>query len=86
MHRAGSKPEVVSEENPPPTPHPALSLYLVGWGVPGLLVGLSGAVNYSGYANPNYCSLGPGPGFTPVIIPVGAIAVFIVTKALMVYF
>ncbi|XP_014276232.1 adhesion G protein-coupled receptor A3 [Halyomorpha halys] len=84
MHRVGSKPEVVPEENAPPTPHPALGLYLVGWGIPGLLVGLSGAVNPSGYANPHYCSLGPGPGFTPVIVPVGAIAVFIFTRALMV--
>lgn len=84
MHRVGSKPEVVPDENPPPSPHPALGLYLVGWGIPGLLVGLSGAVNPTGYANHRYCSLGPGPGFTPVIVPVGAVAVFIFTRALMV--
>lgn len=84
MHRNGSKPEVVTEEVPQPAPNPALGLYLVGWGIPGLLVGLSGAVNPAGYANIGFCSLGPGPGFTPVIVPVGAVAVFIFTRALMV--
>lgn len=63
---------------------PTLGQYLVGWGVSSLLVGLSGAVNPSGYAAPTYCCLGPGPGFTPLLVPIFALFVFIITRSLMV--
>lgn len=67
-----------------PVGQPLVGLYLVGWGVSALLVGLSGAVNPMGYASTTYCALGPGPGFIPVLVPVSALFVFIFTRALMV--
>ncbi|KAL1122463.1 hypothetical protein AAG570_002794 [Ranatra chinensis] len=62
---------------------PIVGLYLVGWGVAALLVGLSGAVNPAGYAAPTYCSLTPGPAFMPVLVPVTALLVFIFIRFLM---
>uniref|UniRef100_A0A146MFV1 G-protein coupled receptor 124 n=1 Tax=Lygus hesperus TaxID=30085 RepID=A0A146MFV1_LYGHE len=74
----------VDEGGPQVVGQPLVGLYLVGWGVSALLVGLSGAVNPKGYAAPTYCTLGPGPGFIPVLVPVSALFVFIFTRALMV--
>ncbi|XP_014241185.1 adhesion G protein-coupled receptor A3 [Cimex lectularius] len=91
MHRALAKMEPVvstgsddGSGRPEVVGQPLVGLYLVGWGVSGLLVGLSGAVNPKGYATPTYCSLGPGPGFTPVLVPISALFIFIFTRALMV--
>ena len=51
-----------------------VGLYLFGWGVGGVVVGLSGAVHPPGYATPTLCSPTPGP----------AVLLFILTRALMV--
>ncbi|XP_073997137.1 adhesion G protein-coupled receptor A3-like isoform X2 [Rhodnius prolixus] len=63
---------------------PLTGLYLVGWGVSVLLVGLSGAVNPPGYVTPTYCSIAPRPAFTPVLLPATTIQLFILTTALLV--
>ena len=44
---------------------PLLGIYMVGWGIPMLLCGMSSAVNLPGYGGHegDYCFLKPGPAF-----------------------
>lgn len=63
---------------------PLVGLYLVGWGIAGLLCGLSGAVNLPHYAADYHCSLGPGPGVTALLVPCGALMLYLLIRSLMV--
>ncbi|XP_050546480.1 adhesion G protein-coupled receptor A3 isoform X2 [Daktulosphaira vitifoliae] len=49
---------------------PLLGIYMVGWGIPILLCGMSSAVNLSGYGGHegNYCFLRPGPAFGFIVV------------------
>lgn len=49
---------------------PLLGIYMVGWGIPMLLCGMSSAVNLPGYGGHegDYCFLKPGPAFGFIIV------------------
>jgi len=49
---------------------PLLGIYMVGWGIPMLLCGMSSAVNLPGYGGHEgeYCFLKPGPAFGFIIV------------------
>lgn len=49
---------------------PLLGIYMVGWGIPILLCGMSSAVNLPGYGGHegDYCFLKPGPAFGFIIV------------------
>lgn len=63
---------------------PLVGLYLVGWGVAGLVCGLSGAVNLPFYAGAHHCSLGPGPGVSALLGPCFGLTFYLLARALMV--
>ncbi|XP_050421143.1 adhesion G protein-coupled receptor A3 isoform X2 [Adelges cooleyi] len=49
---------------------PLLGIYMVGWGIPMLLCGMSSAVNLPGYGGHegDYCFLKPGPAFGFIVV------------------
>lgn len=48
---------------------PLLGIYMVGWGIPMLLCGMSSAVNLPGYGgHGDYCFLKPGPAFGFILL------------------
>lgn len=63
---------------------PLVGLYLVGWGIAGLICGLSGAVNLPHYAPPCHCSLGPGPGVSALLVPCIGLVIYLLIRSLMV--
>ncbi|XP_039283011.1 adhesion G protein-coupled receptor A3 [Nilaparvata lugens] len=63
---------------------PLVGVYLVGWGIALLLVGLSGAVNLRGYAAVTHCSLGPGPGVSALVFPSGCLGIYLLLRCVMV--
>uniref|UniRef100_A0A1B6D4N5 Ig-like domain-containing protein n=2 Tax=Clastoptera arizonana TaxID=38151 RepID=A0A1B6D4N5_9HEMI len=88
MYKRINKTETVSTGSEDLEPvvigQPLVGLYLVGWGIAMLICGLSGAVNLPGYAGATHCSLGPGPGVSAILVPAGALILYLLLRFMMV--
>ncbi|KAJ8316994.1 hypothetical protein KUTeg_004898 [Tegillarca granosa] len=68
------------EDTPMPLPpKPMLRFYLLGWGVPIIVCGITAAVSIDHYAEPNYCFLAWDPSLGAFYIPVALLVVFNLT-------
>ncbi|XP_034243765.1 adhesion G protein-coupled receptor A3 [Thrips palmi] len=81
----GSEDDLPSSSTPPPKP--LLGLYLVGWGIGLMVVGVSGAVNLKQYrylVRDEYCFLVPNSALGAVLVPCAAVVVYLLVCVLLV--
>ncbi|XP_052121111.1 adhesion G protein-coupled receptor A3 [Frankliniella occidentalis] len=81
----GSEDDLPSSSHPPPKP--LLGLYLVGWGIGLMVVGVSGAVNLKQYryiVEGEYCFLVPNSALGAVLVPCASVIVYLLVSALLV--
>ncbi|KAK3928787.1 Adhesion G protein-coupled receptor A2 [Frankliniella fusca] len=81
----GSEDDLPSSSHPPPKP--LLGLYLVGWGIGLMIVGVSGAVNLKQYryiVEGEYCFLVPNSALGAVLVPCASVIVYLLVCALLV--
>lgn len=81
----GSEDDLPASTTPPPKP--LLGLYLVGWGIGLMVVGVSGAVNLKQYrylVQDEYCFLVPNSALGAVVVPCAAVIIYLLVCVLLV--